>query len=395
MSPRRRPAATVRALLAAAALGLCACAGPAGPIDHDTWQDPAPHIFDIGPYILLGAPGQAFVSLRADVSTPPVVEWWETGDAAKATLPGEGRRTRVPASRHEDLWVATLEDLPIGPYIAYRVVSDVGTTSPHVFRVGADSNTFRFASFGDTRTGHVVHRAVVERVAAEDVDFLLHTGDMVTRGGIRGQWTRFFRIERPLLDDTPIVPAIGNHDQGARNYYRHYFLHERWAGDRRYYTHDWGHLRLVAIDGGIECRDGCAQYEFARQALREGARNGMLMVMFLHWPPYSSGEHGSQTYVQKPITDLARRYGVELVLSGHDHNYERTHPIHGTTYVVSGSAGAPIRTVDPRPFSAVTRTEPHYVLVDVERDGLHLRAINLDGRVFDEATIPDNAPQPE
>jgi hypothetical protein len=96
--------------------------------------------------------------------------------------------------------------------------------------------------------------------------------------------------------------------------------------------------------------------------------------------------------VQRPITELARRHGVELVLSGHDHNYERTQPIDGTTYIVSGSAGAPIRAVRPRWFSAAARTEPHYVVVDVAGDTLAVRAVNLEGITFDTTVIFPVAP---
>jgi Icc-related predicted phosphoesterase len=116
------------------------------------------------------------------------------------------------------------------------------------------------------------------------------------------------------------------------------------------------------------------------------------MVMALHYPPYSSGEHGSSPDVQGPISTLARRHGVELVLTGHDHDYERTRPIDGTTYVVTGSSGAPIRPIQPRWFTAEARTEPHYVLVDVEPERLILRAVNLRGETFDTAVIDANPP---
>jgi hypothetical protein len=151
---------------------------------------------------------------------------------------------------------------------------------------------------------------------------------------------------------------------------------------------------MLVVDSGIECRDGCAQYLFAERALQQGAADGKLMVIMLHFPPYSSGKHGSIIEVQKPITELARRNGVELVVTGHDHNYERSKAMFGTTYVVSGSAGAPIRPVEPRSFSARARTEPHYVLVDVEQDRLILRAVNLQGDTFDTYVIDENPPQP-
>jgi predicted phosphodiesterase len=351
-----------------------------------TWEEPEPGLFTTGPYILLGKAGQAFVAVKStDLKEPPRVEWWV----------GDGARTVVAAEEYDDLWITTLEDLPVGDVISYRVRSIKGDTPPYQFRVGVEEGeSFRFAAFGDTRTGHSVHRAVVEALARENIEFVLHTGDMVERGGKQSQWDLFFQIERPLLVDRPILPSIGNHDLGARQYYRRYFMHRLWARNLRYYYHDWGNLRIVAMDGGIECRDGCTQYGYVDRVLEQGAEQGKLLVMMLHFPPYSSGDHGSHLGVQEPVTQLAKRHGVELVITGHDHNYERTVEIEGTTYIVSGSAGAPIRAVRPQWFTAHARTEPHYVLIDVEGHRMTLRAVNLKGEVFDTHIIEPNPPQP-
>jgi predicted phosphodiesterase len=336
--------------------------------------------------------------MKSGETEPPVVEWWVVGDREGRVSTGAASSQpavhEVAATRSADLWVAALDGLPTTDFIAYKVRGELGETEPHVFRIGVPpGESFRFAAFGDTRTNHHVHRAVIEAMAREKIEFVVHTGDMVDRGGIQSQWDRFFQIERPLLIKTPIVPAIGNHDMSARRYFRHYFMHNRWTKSRRYFVHDWGNLRIVIIDGGIECRDGCAQYVFAERALAEGVRQGKLMAMMLHYPPYSSGAHGSHEGVQESISELARRYGVELVIAGHDHNYERTKPIDGVTYVVSGSAGAPIRPVNPRWFTAEARTEPHYVLIDVESNRMILRAVNLKGDTFDTAVLEDNPPQ--
>jgi predicted phosphodiesterase len=349
------------------------------------WHERGDHLFKTGPYILLGEPGVAYVVVKSRGGPAPVVEWSPIGEGAETKM--------VTTRRDDDIWVATLKRLP-QEKIRYRVISKAGTSPYYEFSAGHNgASTFRFAVYGDTRTHHDVHRAVVERVAKEDIDFLLHTGDMVADGGVQRQWDTFFQIERPLLNHTPIVPSIGNHDESARDYYRHYFLHKRWAKDLRYYSKDWGNLRLVALDGAIECQDGCDQYAFLQKTLQDALDKKMLIVMFLHYPPYSSGAHGSNMLVQETVTNLARKYGVELVIAGHDHNYERTIPIHGTTYVVSGSAGAPIRAVNPVWFTARARTEPHYVLMDVADQRMTLRAINLKGETFDTVVIDAVAPQ--
>lgn len=368
-------------------------------LERGDWSpepEPDTALFEVGPYILLGQPGTAFVALKADGIPAPSVEWWvaPSGEPVAPQVRAARPVVRtITARRYQDLWVARLDDLPTGPRITYRVRSAAGESPEHRFRAGAPAGArFRFVVFGDTRNGHSVHRQIVEAVEREEVDFMINTGDLVERGGKKPDWLRFFQIERPLLVKTPLVPAVGNHDVSGRDYFRRYLLHALWSDSRHYYTRDWGDLRVLVLDSGIELRRGSEQYAFAERALSEGARAGKLMAMMLHYPPYSSGEHGSILEVQAPVGELARRYGVELVVAGHDHNYERTRPIDGTTYVVSGSAGAPIRPVRPRWFTAEARTEPHYVLVDVDGRRLILRAVNLQGETFDTQVLHDLAP---
>jgi hypothetical protein len=356
------------------------------PRDRVAWEEPEAALFDFGPYIVIAGETSARVVIAATLGEAPVVEWWrsDTDDI-----------NEVGAQDVRDVWVAHLEGLPSTGEIAYRVRTTLGTTPTYVFRIGTEkARPFRFAAFGDVRTGHHVHRSIVDAVARERIDFVVNTGDMVDRGGKEHEWSRFFQIERPLLVDTPIVAAIGNHDMSAREYFRHYFMHQAAGAARRYFTHDWGNMRLVVVDAEIECRQGCEQFGYVEKMLKEGAREGKLMVLALHQPPFSSGYHGSNENVQEPIVDLARRHGVELVLTGHDHNYERTEPIDGTTYVVTGSAGAPIRPIHPRGFTAHARTEPHYMLIDVDSDRLTLRAVNLRGDVFDSTVIEALDPRP-
>ena len=368
---------------------VTACGIP--PRDRPNWTEQPGALFDIGPYLLLAGKGQAIVAMSGGKHSP-VVRWWPSS-SREPTQPKDVQA--VTANKSGDLWIARLSNLPDDRYVAYQVESMGRRTPIKTFRIGRlPGQQFRFAAFGDTRTGHAVHRAVVEAVAREHVDFVAHTGDMVERGGKDPQWRRFFQIERTLLDHAPILPALGNHDKSTRGYFRQYFLHRLWAKNRRYFAHDWGNLRIVSVDAEIECRSGCTQYAFVERVLAQAAERGMLIVMMLHMPPYSSGQHGSNLTVQRPITRLARQYGVELVISGHDHNYERTKPMAGTTYIVSGSAGAPIRPVGISPFTAVARTEPHYVLIDVSQTGLAIRAVNLRGDTFDTAWIPPNPPSP-
>ena len=407
--------AAIAVALAAASTGCRVVSG-----ERDWVRDGEDWPLKTGPYLVLGNSGVAYVSMKTRRADKVVVEWWPTtegqevaeslerlqegGDATEIPRdPIEPRQAppqaatvrRVEAESEADLMIARLEDLPADRPIAYRVRVGKKTTATYRFRTGVGADEpFRFAIYGDTRSRHGVHAAVIDAMAREDVAFVVHTGDMVHRGGVKEQWDLFFQIERPLLVDTPIFPSIGNHDLSGPGYYERYFLLGRTSRGRRYYSYDYGNLRLIALDGGIEGRSGSLQYAFADRALADAAARGMMTMLFLHWPPYSSGMHGSQLDVREPIEYLVKRYGVELIVTGHDHQYERTVPIEGAIYIVSGSAGAPTRTIDPEWFTAHARTEPHYVLVDVEPDArtMTVRAINLDGNVFDTAVLVENTP---
>jgi predicted phosphodiesterase len=348
------------------------------------WQGSTPNALLIGPYVILTGPTTAIVSFRQSAGTSARIVW--------KTSAGKG--TSVRAERNGDHYIAELEDLPHGPVISYDVVVGERTLGRGSFRagLGPGETKLRFAVFGDTRTNHMVHDAVIQALAKEKIDFFLHTGDMVERGGREDLWITFFEIERPLMQQAAIFPAIGNHDLGNRGYYPKYFLLNRWNKGRSYYVADFGNVRLVAVDVTIICERRCSQYAYVEKALADGAADNKIMVLFMHHPPYSSGAHGSDLRLRAVVADLAKRYGVELVVTGHDHDYERTKPIDGTTYIVSGSAGAPVRPIRPREFTAEARTEPHYVLVDVDGEQLGIRAINLRGEVFDSTAIPLNPP---
>ena len=116
----------------------------------------------------------------------------------------------------------------------------------------------------------------------------------------------------------------------------------------------------------------------------------------LHRAPYSSGgEHGSSLDVRAAFGPLFERYGVDLVLAGHEHNYERTIGIRESTnpsdalvpYVVTGGGGAPLYPSGTSSWTAFSATRNEYVKVAVDTCTLTLNAIGLDGGAFDGTTI--------
>ena len=110
------------------------------------------------------------------------------------------------------------------------------------------------------------------------------------------------------------------------------------------------------------------------------------IIATMHHPPYSGGYHGSSTEVRAAFSPLFERYGVQLVLAGHDHDYQRSRVISGVTYVVTGGA-AKLRPADRADFTEVAWSAHHFVDIAVWADRIELRAIDHAGEVFDTVTI--------
>lgn len=351
--------------------------------------------FRVGPYLQrMDEHRSALVIEHALRAAPQLKYWVLTSTRATSSTTAADVRTATFQHRPNDLWVAVMDELPHDVQIGYEITSEVGEFGPTAFRQGISrGKPFRFAAFGDTRTGHQIHRLLIDALVQEDIDFVINSGDLVEFGGYREDWITFFRIEQALIASRFLFAVVGNHDDSPQRYFERYFVTDLYAAGPRYYMQDYGDVRFVAMDSEVEIGRGSAQWNFIEKSLAEGAASGRWMVLSLHRPPYSSGEHGSELAMRAIVDELAPKYGVEIVLAGHDHDYERTKPQFGVTHIVAASAGATIRPVNPSEFTAVMRTEPHVVIFDVEKDRLVARTINLQGEIFDSFVVADNPPQ--
>ena len=103
----------------------------------------------------------------------------------------------------------------------------------------------------------------------------------------------------------------------------------------------------------------------------------------MHRSPYGSSRHGGDEKVREDLEPLFVKYGVDLVFSGHDHVYERTVPIRGVTYVVSGGGGRRLYPAGKGELTASSVSAHHAVLVRVSGRRLSLEAVEVGGKVVD------------
>lgn len=123
-------------------------------------------------------------------------------------------------------------------------------------------------------------------------------------------------------------PSIGNHEGVGEGYYT-YFGSAAGPRERGYYSFDIGAWHVIALNSNSECRivacdSTSAQFAWLREDL--AAHPSLCTLAYWHHPRFSSGRHQSNKFMNTIWEELYAS-GVDLVLSGHDHDYERFAPL--------------------------------------------------------------------
>jgi len=220
---------------------------------------------------------------------------------------------------------------------------------------------------------------------ALDLDFVVFVGDLAYPSGTPEQLEkRFFAVYDRLMRHTPVYAVIGNHDaatSGARPLENAFVL----PGNERWYSFDWGDVHAAVVD---TTRSDRVQASWLDRDLKESPLP--FRLVFGHHPPVTSGKRGPNRDVVRLFVPVLERHRVELVVTGHDHHYERSIPLGGVTYVVSGGGGAPLRPLGNSARAARAKMVHHFMLVEATAEHMKVRAIDDRGRTVDEFRLVPN-----
>ncbi len=166
-----------------------------------------------------------------------------------------------------------------------------------------------------------------------------------------------------------------------------------------WFSDDLGAWHVVVLDGNCglfarQCSTGSDQATWLRDDL--AASDASCTIALLHQPRFSSGQHGNDRGVG-PLWDALYAGGADLVLDGHDHDYERfgpqdpggaADPTRGIVEIVAGTGGAPLEAFkDPRANSLVRINDTYGVLeLTLSADSWSSRFVGADGSTHDEAS---------
>lgn len=356
--------------------------------------------YSCGPFLL--QPGSTQMTVVIDHEHPV---------AATLTYRLEGGKEKEKEIRHAEPrrhHIFILDDLKPDAEYGYQVKSggDFDSGRRHFRTLPEAPTQYRLIVLGDVRSRPHIWKQVSERIFSVEQDalFIIGTGDYPADGSKYHQWIeQFFKPARNLLGRIPIWPAIGNHERTRQSgdpqeEESHFFSLFDLPGNERWYRVDYGYTTLLIIDSNSSMEPGSEQYEWLRGQLRS-QRKRFTLVAF-HHPPLTSGPHGRRNpdgtprewpidQGQRFLVPLFEMYGVDLVLTGHDHIYERSQK-NGVYYVVTGGGGAPLYKINSveNPYQQIALSINHYVTLDVENTAITLTAIDVDGNIIDWFKVP-------
>jgi predicted phosphodiesterase len=283
-----------------------------------------------------------------------------------------------------------LDDLQPGRNYYYRIFGLWDQSKANRFRtVPADADEVTFIVYGDSRTYAERHRRLIRLMMKENVDFIVHSGDLVSNGDIYEQWgPQFFEPLKGLVESVPLYIAKGNHE-GNNGIYEKLLTPE---GEQNCFGFDYGPVHYFCADNVSRPLEAKKQLKLiVADAKASGAE---WKFVSYHVPSLNFGGHFSSWAQPDALPDLAEA-GVDFVIVGHSHQYERFRPVEPpdekdgsyVTYITSGGGRAPLYDVLPSIYHAVAKKVHHYCRFHIKGGELTMDAIDIDGRIIDHVEL--------
>ena len=320
----------------------------------------------------------------------------------------------------EDNWFITAPVAGTEQSVRLLILGDPGLAIPGQAKV-------RDAALGWLRKNQRPNRAAM--------DLLLTTGDNAYRSGENEQFQQhFFEPFKNILRNTPVWPVYGNHDARRWAFFEIFTFPTQGesggvaSGTEHYYSFDYGQVHFVILDSHDSSRS--TQGEMAKWLRKDLKANQLPWVISLfHHPPYSKGSHDSDSTrdsrgrmpdMRENIVPILEEYGVDLVLGGHSHMYERSYLVdchygssetlqenmilsrhkqhyqkrsaakgkhEGAVYAVVGSTARADYGPINHPVMANSMMKIGSLIVDVKGDRLDGYFIGGDGKALDHFSI--------
>ena len=306
-----------------------------------------------------------------------------------------------------------MEDLKPGRMYAYRVGHGHFWSEWAHFRTPDKGKTnMSFIYFGDAQNdlksmwSRAIRGAFQE---APKADFLLHAGDLVNRRNRDHEWGEWYYAGGWIYSMIPSIATPGNHEYG-KDENDNYVLSSHWKptftlpenGPKGYdetaYFIDYQDVRIISFDAPAFYRsaaDSIAQVLWLDSLLAETDAKWKIVTM--HYPIYSTKFGRDNTELRTAVQPILQRYGVDIVLTGHDHGYGRgtnipigvreKNSLDGPIYVVSVSGPKMYDIGFGAWMQRGASNTQLFQILNVTDDVLKFEAYTVDNQLYDAFEI--------
>ncbi len=282
--------------------------------------------------------------------------------------------------------------------------------TPTSGRPAAPGEPFVVAATGDGASGQKASDDVVDLISSWNPNLFLYTGDVYEKG-TETEFLNWYGPSGTRYGTFKSItnPIVGNHEYengGAPGYFNY------WSGVPDYYSFDAGGWHFIGLNSNSQLNGfdpGTAQYEWLKSDLKN--HQTACTMAYFHHPVLSVGPQGDTTAMNN-IWKLLATNGVDVVLTGHEHQYQRWHPLDGnfnrvttggTVEMVAGGGGhgiqSTVRTDSRVAALADTTTDGFGALrMELSNGSMQYSYVNPGGAVRDSGIItcsglpPDTEP---
>jgi 3',5'-cyclic AMP phosphodiesterase CpdA len=254
------------------------------------------------------------------------------------------------------------------------------------------SNSVRLAVIGDSGTGEKPQFDVAQQMMnfhiAFPFDFVVMLGDNIYGGHEPDDFKRKFEDPYKALLDIGVkfYASLGNHDITNERFYKPFNM-----DGKRYYNFKRGNAEFFVLDSNYMDPDQLAWLEKTLTA-----SNAHWKICYFHHPLYSDGKtHGPDLDLRKQLEPIFVAHGVNLVLAGHEHCYERIQPQQGIYYIVLGCSGQ-LRLHNLKSSAEMVKgfdTDRVFALMEIAGEELHFQTISRTGATVDAGILPLQVPR--
>ncbi len=356
-------------------------------------------------------PTRLSVTVNGDTSTSRGFCWYTNEETAtKIELMGipEGAYTVKDTEcwEWEGKWLHKLvvTGLTAGLAYSYRVGDGTTWSDWGVFTTDNDDDKVNFINIADVQSSD--YEGFMKGVKTLEgafktmpvADFVSNCGDF-TNDSTNEEWDAYDKAFGAMNKNYTIVPVSGNHDGlGVEYWFDNMFALDTTESvqvkDGVNYSFDYGNAHFAVLNTNDLLSISNAQLNWLRNDMNSTDKDWK--IVFFHKSPYTLGKDGKwpdALYLTKSLTKVLDECNVDFAFSGHDHQYLRTKPLtnnklnkDGTTYVLSGTAGA--KRYEVRPF-----LEGHFMNTDfidklvIQREGYGFQTKDYVGGCFETVQI--------